>query len=194
MGPEQALPTRRRTMPRMPSQGGGHKRALGEKKLRDGARIRGLERSGSLSHWLMTSAAPRSAMYLVLITGGPDESREIAVAIDRRSHTTHGSVDVIDCRSLGALARVISHPSWSSAANGTMHHSILAVTGGSCAQPARTGPVRAPAGGVARMLGGNSGLRIMASSWVPLFDPACAKDCSDQRLHHRLNVIHMVAG
>src|SRR4029453_5263599 len=49
--------------------------------------------------------APRSDVP-VLITGGPTQSREIAFAIDRRSHATNGSVDVIDCRSLGALARV----------------------------------------------------------------------------------------
>lgn len=36
----------------------------------------------------------------VLITGGPEQGREIACAIDRHSRTPSGSVDVIDCRSL----------------------------------------------------------------------------------------------
>jgi transcriptional regulator of acetoin/glycerol metabolism len=128
----------------------------------------------------------------VLITGAPDQSREIAFAIDRRSPTTHGSVDVIDCRSLGALARVISHPSWSSAANGATHDSILllqevhALNLHEQAQFER----RLAEWRVSRR---NSGLRIMASSSAPLFDRV--RDGSfDERLYYRLNVIHMVAG
>ena len=128
----------------------------------------------------------------VLITGAPDQSREIACAIDRRSQTTHGSVDVIDCRSLGALARVISHPSWSSAANGATHDSILllqevhALNLHEQAQFER----RLAEWRVSRR---NSGLRIMASSSAPLFDRV--RDGSfDERLYYRLNVIHMVAG
>ena len=128
----------------------------------------------------------------VLITGGPDESREIAVAIDRRSHTTHGSVDVIDCRSLGALGRVMSHASWSSVANGARHGSILLLQEVQALIPHEQAQFehRLAEWRVSRR---NSGLRIMASSSAPLFDRV--RDGSfDERLYYRLNVIHMVAG
>jgi transcriptional regulator of acetoin/glycerol metabolism len=126
----------------------------------------------------------------VLITGGPDQSLEIAVAIDRRRQTTHGSVDVIDCRSLGALAKVISHPSWSSAANGATHDSILllqevhALNLHEQAQFER----RLAEWRIGRR---NSRLRIMASSSAPLFDRV-RDGLFDERLYYRLNVIHMV--
>jgi transcriptional regulator of acetoin/glycerol metabolism len=126
----------------------------------------------------------------VLITGGPDQSRAIAFAIDRRKHTTNGSVDVIDCRTLGALARVMSHASWSSAANGASHHCILllqevhALTLHEQAQFEH----RLAEWRVSRR---NRGLRIMASSSAPLFDRV-RDGLFDERLYYRLNVIHMV--
>jgi transcriptional regulator of acetoin/glycerol metabolism len=125
----------------------------------------------------------------VLITGGPDQSREIAFAIDRRSHTTNGSVDVIDCRSLGALARVMCHASWSSA-NGATHDSILLL------QEVQALNLHEQAQFEHRLAEWrvrrrNTGLRIMASSSAPLFDRV--RDGSfDERLYYRLNVIHMV--
>jgi transcriptional regulator of acetoin/glycerol metabolism len=126
----------------------------------------------------------------VLITGGPDQSREIAFAIDRRSHATNGSVDVIDCRSLGALARVISHPSWSSAANGATHDSILLLQEVHALNLHEQALFehRLAEWRVSRR---NSGLRIMASSSAPLFDRV-RDGLFDERLYYRLNVIHMV--
>ena len=126
----------------------------------------------------------------VLITGGPDESREIAVAIDRRSRTTNGSVDVIDCRGLGALARVMSHAFWSSAADGATHDSILLL------QEVHALNLHEQAQfehrlAEWRICRRNSGLRIIVSSSAPLFDRV-RDGLFDERLYYRLNVIHMV--
>ena len=126
----------------------------------------------------------------VLITGGPDQSREIAVAIDRRSHTTNGSVDVIDCRSVGALARVMSHAFWSSAADGVTHDSILLL------QEVHALNLHEQAQFEHRLAGWrvcrrNNGLRIIVSSSAPLFDRV-RDGLFDERLYYRLNVIHMV--
>ena len=91
-----------------------------------------------------------------------------------------------------SIARVISHPSWSSAANGTTHDSILllqevhALNLHEQAQFER----RLAEWRVCRR---NSGLRIMASSSAPLFDRV-RDGLFDERLYYRLNVIHMVAG
>jgi DNA-binding NtrC family response regulator len=128
----------------------------------------------------------------VLIIGGPEQGREIACAIDRHSRTPNGSVDVIDCRSRGALGRVMSHASWYDVADGTTHGSILllqevhALNLHEQAQfEQRLAELR-----VSRR---NRALRIMASSSAPLFDRV--RDGSfDERLYYRLNVIHMVVG
>ena len=126
----------------------------------------------------------------VLITGGPDQSRDIAFAIDRRSHTTNGSVDVIDCRSLGALARVMSHASWSSAADGATHDFILLL------QEVHALNLHEQAQfehrlAEWRVCRRNNGLRIIVSSSAPLFDRV-RDGLFDERLYYRLNVMHMV--
>ena len=128
----------------------------------------------------------------ILITGGPEQGREIACAIDRKSRTPSGSVDVIDCRSLGALGRVMSHASWYGATNGTAHGSILLL------QEVHALNLHEQAQfehrlAESRVSRRNAGLRIMASSSAPLFDRV--RDGSfDERLYYRLNVIHMVVG
>src|SRR5688572_23804389 len=45
----------------------------------------------------------------VLISGDPEEGREIACAIDRHSAVPKGRVEVVDCRKDGALSRVLAH-------------------------------------------------------------------------------------
>jgi hypothetical protein len=61
-----------------------------------------IERVGFPPHWLTIGCAARSDVP-VLITGGPEEGWEIACAINRHSRPPNGSMDVIDCRTLGAL-------------------------------------------------------------------------------------------
>jgi hypothetical protein len=143
MGPEQALPNRRATPSCTPSQWGGHMRVGCEKNFVMERACEDLNGQVPVSLADDIGCAARSHVP-VLITGAPDQSREIAFAIDRRSQTTHGSVDVIDCQ--GHQPPVLVERRQRGHAR--LHS---AVTGGTCAQPARTGSVRAPAGGVARI-------------------------------------------
>ncbi len=128
----------------------------------------------------------------VLITGRPEQGHEIACAIDRRSRTPRGSVDVIDCRSLGALGRVMSHASWYGAANGATRGSILLL------QEVHALDLNEQAQfehrlAELRVSQRRSGLRIIATSSAPLFDRVL-DGSFDERLYHRLNVIHMIVG
>ena len=124
----------------------------------------------------------------VLITGGPEQGREIACAIDRHSRTPNGSVDVIDCRRFGALRMVMSHAA-RHAANGSVRASILLL------QEVHALNLDEQAEFEHRLVElrisrRNSGLRIMASSSAPLFERV--QDGSfDERLYYRLNVIQM---
>jgi DNA-binding NtrC family response regulator len=122
----------------------------------------------------------------VLITGGPEAGREIACAIDRHSRRPNGSVDVIDCRTGGALGRVMGHASWHGAGDGAilLLQEVHALNRSEQAQFER----RLAEWRVSRR---NSGLRIMVSSSAPLFDRVL-DGTFDERLYYRLNVIHMV--
>lgn len=125
----------------------------------------------------------------VLITGHPDEGREIACAIDRQSDAPKGTVDVVDCRESGAFGRVMS-----STPNGPQGYAnrspilllqeVHALSLGEQAQfEQRLAELR-----VSRR---DDGIRIVASSSAPLFERV--RDGSfGERLYYRLNVIHMI--
>ena len=116
----------------------------------------------------------------VLITGGPDDGKEIACAIDRRSRSPRGSVEVVDCRQHGAYARVMSlaRPSI------VLLQEVQALTLSEQAEvDERLAELRASRRG--------GGMRFMASSSAPLFDRV-QEGAFDERLFYRLNVIHMI--
>lgn len=125
----------------------------------------------------------------VLITGGPEEGREIACAIDRHSDRPNGTVEVIDCRQRGALGRVLAftprEPSQTHAdrASIVLLQEVHALSPNEQAQfedrleEMRRSP-RPP-------------VRFIASSSAPLFERV-REGAFDERLYYRLNVIHMI--
>jgi DNA-binding NtrC family response regulator len=124
----------------------------------------------------------------VLIIGAPEAGREIACAIDRRSRRPNRSVDVIDCRTYGALGKVMGHASWRHTGPGAgailLLQEVHALNRSEQAQfEGRLAEWR-----VARR---NNGPRIMASSSAPLFDRVL-DGTFDERLYYRLNVFHMI--
>lgn len=122
----------------------------------------------------------------VLIMGGPEDGREIACAIDRRSEAPKGSVEVVDCRQGGALERLMdSEPRERGRASIVLLQEVHALSLNEQAEvDHRLEELR-----IARR---STGIRIMASSSAPLFERV--QDGSfDERLYYRLNVIQMVA-
>jgi DNA-binding NtrC family response regulator len=121
----------------------------------------------------------------VLITGGPEEGREIACAIRRRSRMPSGALEIIDCRAFGALGRVMF-----AAANATGRSSILLL------QEVHALDLNEQAQfehrlAEMRISRGSTGLRIIATSSAPLFERVL-EGSFDERLYYRLNLIHMV--
>jgi len=165
--------------------GGGHEKHLVMERTRDHLNGRV---GASLADDI--GCAARSDVP-VLITGRPEQGHEIACAIDRRSRTPGGSVDVIDCRSLGALGRVMSHASWYGAANATRGSILLLqeVQAFDLNEQAQFEHRLAEL----RVSQRRSGLRIIATSSAPLFERVL-DGSFDERLYYRLNVIHMVVG
>ena len=126
----------------------------------------------------------------VLISGDPEDGREIACAIDRHSAVPKGRVEVVDCRKDGALSRVLAH----------------SPRGGTAPEPGRPSIVllqevhelslpeqeqvdqRLDELRVSRR---SEGIRIIASSSAPLFERVLEGSFLE-RLYYRLNVIHMV--
>ena len=84
MGPEQALPTSRRDSVLYPFQWGGHMGVGCEKNFVMERACEDLNGQVPVSLADDIGCAARSDVP-VLITGGPDQGREIAFAIDRRS-------------------------------------------------------------------------------------------------------------
>ena len=135
------------------------------------------------------SCAARSKVP-VLITGDPEDGKEIACAIDRRSDSPRGSVEVVDCRQHGAFTRVMSLARQGAEPPRARHTSIVLlqeVQALSLSEQAemddRLAELRAD-----RRAGG---LRFIASSSTPLFERV-QEGAFDERLYYRLNVIHMV--
>lgn len=125
----------------------------------------------------------------VLITGDPDEGREIACAIDRRSPAPKGRVEVVDCRQNGAFGRVMaSTPGTAGASNG--HRSSILLL-----QEVHALSLEEQAEFEDRLeelrVSRRNGVRIIASSSAPLFERVL-EGSFDERLYYRLNVIHMV--
>lgn len=124
----------------------------------------------------------------VLITGDPEEGREIACAIDRRSRSPRGTVEVVDCRQRGAFSRAMS---LGPRDRSSSHHraSILLL------QEIHALSLNEQAEMDHRLAEMTSarhdGVRIMASSSTPLFDRV-RQGAFDERLFYRLNVIHMI--
>lgn len=126
----------------------------------------------------------------VLITGDPEDGREIACAIDRRSRAPKGTVEVIDCRQQGAFSRAMSlaprerTPSHPDRASILLLQEVHALSLNEQAEvDHRLAEMRAsPRSG---------GIRIMASSSAPLFERV-REGSFHERLFYRLNVIHMI--
>lgn len=126
----------------------------------------------------------------VLITGNPEDGREIACAIDRRSRTPRGTVDVVDCRQRGAFTRVMSYPLFSRASQEGSRAPILLLQEVYALSPNEQAEID---GRLAELSvsPGAAAPRIMASSSSPLFERV-QEGSFDERLYYRLNVIHMV--
>lgn len=122
----------------------------------------------------------------VLITGHPEEGREIACAIDRRSRAPRGAVDVVDCRQRGAFTRVMSYAPSSRAGSAARRASILLLQEVHALSPNEQAEID---GRLAELSA--AGPRIIASSSAPLFKRV-QEGAFDERLFYRLNVIHLV--
>jgi DNA-binding NtrC family response regulator len=126
----------------------------------------------------------------VLITGDPEEGREIACAIDRRSRTPRGTVEVVDCRQRGAFTRVMSDAPFSRPSQKGARAPILLLQEVYALSPNEQAEID---GRLAELRASSRAAapRIMASSSSPLFERV-QEGSFDERLYYRLNVIHMV--
>jgi Sigma-54 interaction domain len=125
----------------------------------------------------------------VLITGLPEDGKEIACAIDRRSESPRGRVEVVDCRQDGAFTRVMSLASQESEPPRRKPAIVLL-------QEVHALSLLEQAGvddRLAELRAGRraAGVRFIASSSMPLFEKV-QQGAFDERLFYRLNVIHMV--
>ena len=125
----------------------------------------------------------------VLITGRPEEGREIACAIDRFSEQPKGTVEVVDCRERGALGRVLafapreSPPVHADRASIVLLQEVHALSPNEQAEfESRLAETRVSA---------RPPVRFMASSSAPLFERVL-QGSFDERLYYRLNMIHMI--
>ena len=125
----------------------------------------------------------------VLITGAPEEGREIACAIDRRSTAPRGSVEVVDCRQSGAISKVMSYTPDRSASHAD-RSSILLLQEVHALTPHEQEQVDRRLAEL-RASRREAGLRIIASSSAPLFERV-REGAFDEQLFYRLNVIHMI--
>lgn len=122
----------------------------------------------------------------VLITGDPNEGWEIACAIDRTSRRPKSAVEVVDCRRFGALELVLGHADRQR--HGTASILLLQeIQALSLDEQARFEQRLAEL----RLSRPNSGLRIIASSSMPLFERVL-DGSFDERLYYRLNLIQMI--
>ena len=126
----------------------------------------------------------------VLITGDPDEGREIACAIDRMSRKPIGSVQVVDCRQSGAFDRVMSFAPEDRTPSHADQASILLLQEVHALSPDEQALVDLRLAQM-RATRPSDGVRIIASSSAPLFERV-QEGSFDERLFYRLNVIHMI--
>lgn len=125
----------------------------------------------------------------VLISGPPEECQELACELDRRSGSPDGTVEVVDCRSSAALTvfrrRTAERITHCDAAHGR----ILLLQEVHALSPADQVRLARRLEEVRRSH--CTGLRIVASSSVPLFDRVM-DHLFDEHLFYRLNVIHII--
>jgi DNA-binding NtrC family response regulator len=126
----------------------------------------------------------------VLITGDPEDGREIACAIDRRSASPSGAVEVVDCRKGGALTRVMSYAPGDWRPPQGRRAAILLLQEVNALSLPEQAEVDSQLAELRTSRRGEH-VRIMASSSTPLFDRVL-EGSFDERLYYRLNVIHMV--
>lgn len=126
----------------------------------------------------------------VLITGGPEDGREIACAIDRRSRSPKGTVEVVDCRQRGAFSRAMSFGHRDRTSSHSHRASILLLQEVHALSLNEQAEIDHR---LAEMTSRGDSIRIMASSSAPLFERVC-QGAFDERLFYRLNVIHMIVG
>jgi hypothetical protein len=125
----------------------------------------------------------------VLITGGPDEGREIACAIDRFSDTPTGSVEVVDCRQRGALGRVLAFTPRERPQPATDRAPIVLLQEVHALSPNEQAQFETR---LAEMRSSpHPPVRFIVSSSAPLFERV-REGSFDERLYYRLNVIHVV--
>jgi DNA-binding NtrC family response regulator len=125
----------------------------------------------------------------VLITGGPEEGREIACAIDRYSDTPTGSVEVVDCRQRGALGRVLAFTPRDR--TGTLNDGAAIVLLQEVHALSRNEQAQFEDRLTEMRSSPHPPVRFIASSSAPLFERV-REGSFDERLYYRLNVIHMV--
>ena len=125
----------------------------------------------------------------VLITGRPEEGREIACAIDRVSARPRGTVEVIDCRERGALGRVLAFTPREAAQSSTDRASIVLLQEVHALSPKEQAQFEDRLAEMRRSA--RPPVRFIASSSAPLFERVLAGSF-DERLYYRLNVIHMI--
>ena len=125
----------------------------------------------------------------VLITGGPEEGREIACAIDRISPRPQGTVEVVDCRERGALGRVLAFTPRDAGQSSTDRASIVLLQEVHALSPNEQAQFEDRLAETRRAA--RPPVRFIASSSAPLFERVLAGSF-DERLYYRLNVIHMI--
>jgi DNA-binding NtrC family response regulator len=126
----------------------------------------------------------------VLITGLPEDGKEIACAIDRRSRSPRGRVEVVDCRQDGAFTRVMSLARQEAEPPRPRRPAIVLlqeVHALSLSEQAEVDDRLAEIRASRRA----AGVRFIASSSMPLFEKV-QEGAFDERLFYRLNVIHLV--
>ena len=126
----------------------------------------------------------------VLITGDPEEGREIACAIDRLSSKPIGTVQVVDCRQSGAFDRVMSFTPEDRTASHADQFPILLLQEVHALNPDEQALVDHRLGEMIASHASDA-VRIIASSSAPLFERV-QEGSFDERLFYRLNVIHMI--
>jgi hypothetical protein len=125
----------------------------------------------------------------VLITGAPEEGREIACAIDRCSDQPNGSVEVVDCRQRGALGRVLSFTPREPSQTRTDGAPIVLLQEVQALSPKEQEQFENRLAEMRRSP--RPPVRFIASSSTPLFERVL-EGSFDERLYYRLNVIHMI--
>lgn len=126
----------------------------------------------------------------VLITGLPDEGREIACAIDRQSEAPGGIVEVVDCRVSGALGRVMAYAPGHGARRPARRSSILLLQEVHALSLSEQAQFEQRLSEL-RITRRDEGIRIVVSSSAPLFERV-REGSFGERLYYRLNVIHMI--